>query len=147
MTTLNGRWGWARVSGQRSERGVGRVTHRGCVAFAATASVAMLVAGCASDPSSDGAGPSGGGEGVSGEPYLIGNLTHQNTTFAQLPKANTETQVAWEKWTNANGGINGHPVELTSYDTQSDNAKGVVFAKRLVEKLAARANETASAAR
>jgi branched-chain amino acid transport system substrate-binding protein len=132
MTTLNGRWGWARVSGGRAGRNGGRRSRRGRVAFAVTASVATLLAGCASDSGGGDAAPPGNAS-VSGEPYRIGNLTHQNTTFAQLPKANIETQVAWEKWTNAHGGINGHPVDLTTYDTQSDNAKGVVFAKRLVE--------------
>jgi branched-chain amino acid transport system substrate-binding protein len=104
--------------------------------------VTALVAGCSSSKSKSGATTSGGsGSGTSpaaaqptGEPYRIGNLTHQNTSFGQLPKANTATPLAWAKWTNAHGGINGHPVVLTSFDTQSDNAKAVVDAKTLVEQ-------------
>jgi branched-chain amino acid transport system substrate-binding protein len=99
------------------------------LAVVGIASLAGLVTGCADAPGTPTPAAS-----VSGDPYVIGNLTHQNTTFAQLPKANTETPLAWEKWTNEHGGINGHPVKVVSYDTQSDNAKAVVMAKQLVEE-------------
>lgn len=96
-----------------------------------------LVAGCSSSKKSGSTGASGGGSSTAAQPtgaaYKIGNLTHQNTSFGQLPKANVDTQLAWAKWTNAHGGINGHPVDVISFDTQSDNAKAVVDAKKLVE--------------
>lgn len=141
----------ARTTSAGSRRRIGRLARRSrLAALTAPVAVVALFAGCSNSSGGGGggsstdasvpstaqtptAGTSSGGGAPSGEPYRIGNLTHQNTSFGQLPKANTETQVAWEKWTNANGGINGHPVQLTSFDTQSDNAKAVVYAKQLVE--------------
>jgi branched-chain amino acid transport system substrate-binding protein len=40
---------------------------------------------------------------------------------------------AWEKWTNAHGGINGHPVKVHIVDTACDSVQGQAKAKQLID--------------
>ncbi|MBA3741407.1 ABC transporter substrate-binding protein [Sporichthya sp.] len=39
----------------------------------------------------------------------------------------------WAKWTNANGGLNGHPVQVITADTGGDPSKALTLAKNMVE--------------
>jgi branched-chain amino acid transport system substrate-binding protein len=115
------------------------LVRRGLVVAASATLIAGALGACSSSSKSNGgssatgssAAPSGA---TSGAPYIIGNLTNQNNTTFQNPIANTATPIAWEKWTNAHGGINGHPVSLISFDTQSSNAKALADAQKLVEQ-------------
>jgi branched-chain amino acid transport system substrate-binding protein len=43
------------------------------------------------------------------------------------------TAKAWEQWVNANGGINGHPVQVIVADSAGDAAKGLTVTKDMVE--------------
>lgn len=45
----------------------------------------------------------------------------------------TKVLPAWEKWTNAHGGINGHPVKVEMRDTNSDAATTLSEAKHLLK--------------
>jgi branched-chain amino acid transport system substrate-binding protein len=45
-----------------------------------------------------------------------------------------EVSQAWAQWTNANGGINGHPVKMYVEDDASDPAQNLQAAKVLVEQ-------------
>lgn len=121
----------------------GRIGVRHAAVTAATAALLAGGLGACSSSSSGGANPGSSASGsaaassgtqTSGAPYLIGNLTNQNNPGFQNPIANTATPIAWEKWTNAHGGINGHPVKLFSFDTQSTNAKALADAHTLVEQ-------------
>jgi branched-chain amino acid transport system substrate-binding protein len=121
---------------------LGVMARRGLVLAAAMA-LAGSAAACGSSgggSNSPSSGTSGGSNSASaakapsGAPYVIGNLTNRNNVTFQNPVANTATPVAWADWTNAHGGINGHPVKVISFDTQSNNAEALVDAKKLVEQ-------------
>lgn len=68
------------------------------------------------------------------EPYKIGALfavTGFNSPLGLPEKETTEMLV---DQINAKGGINGHPLQVTIYDTESDETKAVTLAKRLIEQ-------------
>jgi len=68
-----------------------------------------------------------------GDPIKIGvpaRLSGQGSiSYAGLPQAAS----SWEKWVNAQGGINGHPVQVVVGDSASDPAKGLALVKKMVE--------------
>ena len=119
---------------------LGVLARRGFAVALVAALTGTAAAACGSSASggassgSSGGSTSSGSSKLSGAPYVIGNLTNQNNVTFQNPVANTATPVAWADWTNAHGGINGHPVKVISFDTQSNNAEALVDAKKLVEQ-------------
>jgi branched-chain amino acid transport system substrate-binding protein len=68
------------------------------------------------------------------EPYRIGALFAVTgpASFLGEPERNTAEMVA--EMINEHGGINGHPIELTIYDTEANETKTVVSAKKLINK-------------
>ncbi len=45
-----------------------------------------------------------------------------------------KVQQAWASWTNAHGGINGHPVKMIVKDDAPEPVGGAAVAKELVEQ-------------
>src|SRR3954464_13442860 len=112
--------------------------HRLAVLGAVTA-VSLALAGCGSDNKAEPAATpqttpatTPGGTAATGAPIKIGTLGSYTGAQASSLGAMDDTMQAWVKWTNAHGGVNGHPVELTLYDDASDPAKAKSFAKKLV---------------
>jgi branched-chain amino acid transport system substrate-binding protein len=69
-----------------------------------------------------------------GTPIVIGSI--QDETGAGASGSFTQgadTLNAWVKWTNAHGGINGHPVKVIVLDSKNDPAVGLADAKTLVQ--------------
>ncbi|MGA1792027.1 MAG: ABC transporter substrate-binding protein [bacterium] len=68
------------------------------------------------------------------EPYKVGAIFSVTGPASWLgePERNT-AQMIVDK-VNAAGGINGHPIELIVYDTEGDETKSVLNAKKLIEK-------------
>jgi branched-chain amino acid transport system substrate-binding protein len=127
------------------------------VAILLALSLVLLVAACGSSSSSSGGTEAGttseaepaesetgetettkaegaGGEAATGEPISIGAICNcgspEGTALAQWP-----TMIeAWTKYTNENGGINGHPVKVTLVDDGGDAAKSLAAAKKLVSE-------------
>ena len=86
-------------------------------------------------PSSTGASgsPTTGGA-PSGVPYKVGIPFRQSGTSASVyQKSVPSTAMSWEKWVNAHGGINGHPVEVVLGDSGGDAAKGLSVVRKMVE--------------
>jgi branched-chain amino acid transport system substrate-binding protein len=112
-------------------------------AAAFAAAVATLVAGCSSSgkKSSSSTGTAGAGAGASassssslpGTPIKIGVIGTLSG-----PQASSSIQIAtvapaWEKYVNANGGLNGHPVQVLVEDDGGDPAKAQAAEKKLVD--------------
>lgn len=72
------------------------------------------------------------GAAATGTGIKIGTLGSCTGPQAASLGAMDDTMQAWVKWTNAHGGVNGHPVELVLYDDGNDPAKGRSFAQKLV---------------
>ena len=105
-------------------------------AILAVASAAVLIiAGCGSSSSkssqqttaSTAAGGTAGGTTIpaTGTPLVIGTIEDQTGVPGVSGRVTSGPAVmnAWTKWTNAHGGIDGHPVKLISLNDNSDPAQ------------------------
>jgi branched-chain amino acid transport system substrate-binding protein len=110
-------------------RRAGRLSRPAMLALACVLSLGGLAA-CGDDDADDSASNSG----LEGDPYVVGNLLEIKTAYTTWPAANQHAPLAFEKWVNDNGGINGRPLKVVSIDTAGDPAKGLEAAKRLIEQ-------------
>ena len=101
------------------------------------AAVVAMVSGCGSN-NDDNSG-SGGAGGSSSSPSLPGNPIKIGV-IASLSGAQASSSVqvgtvapAWADWVNANGGLNGHPVQIIVEDDGGDPAKAQAAEKKLVD--------------
>jgi len=76
----------------------------------------------------------GGGPAGAAEPYKIGGLLETSGFIATLGNPGLEGARLAVEQVNADGGINGHPLELVNINTESDETKAVTAAKRLIEQ-------------
>jgi len=90
--------------------------------------VSALVGGCASDKNTT------GGEDQGKEPYKIGAVIDISGNSSSLGVPERDTLLMLVEKLNADGGINGHPVELTILDNKSDETEAVLAVKQLIEK-------------
>ncbi|MGH3248105.1 MAG: ABC transporter substrate-binding protein [Trebonia sp.] len=107
--------------------------------FAAAALGLTLLAACSSSPSASSAGTASTGSAgtasgstASGSAINVGAIESASGAYGDplwLTMANV-----WAKWTNAHGGINGHPVNLIADDDVSNPAQGLSEAKNLVQQ-------------
>lgn len=101
---------------------------------------ALLLAGCGSDDSSSGSGGGGSGSSQSadntpeGPPIKVGTIcTCSGAQGTGLAGVRTLAE-AWVRYTNKNGGLNGHPVELVFLDDKGDATTSAQRARELVEE-------------
>ena len=79
------------------------------------------------------AGPASAAE-PEGTPIKIGFVgTQTGATLGQASTQVADAMDAWVKYTNANGGVNGHPLKLFIKDDKGDPAVGRAAVKDLVE--------------
>jgi branched-chain amino acid transport system substrate-binding protein len=97
-------------------------------------SASLFVAACGSSKSSSTTTTAKGSTAPTGTPIVIGQIAAGDVAYQ--PKSSTGKDVLemWAKWTNAHGGINGHPVEVNSRDEKGDPAVGLAAAKELIEQ-------------
>jgi branched-chain amino acid transport system substrate-binding protein len=105
--------------------------------------VATLAVGCGGSSSSgktqsqpsSGSQPSTGASSAAaptGTPVKIGLLASLTGTGGSSVKYTATTIKAWGDWVNANGGLNGHPVQISVEDSKSDPAAAIAAAQKLV---------------
>jgi branched-chain amino acid transport system substrate-binding protein len=120
-------------------------------AFAVAAMLALVLVACGSSSDSSSSGGSGGnstaaGSGSSGS-IKIGMVCECTVGFLAAGDIQTAAGVqVWAKAINAAGGINGHKVDLITYDDQGDPAKSVANAHKAIDndKVAALIDLTSS---
>lgn len=113
----------------------GSVLATGCVALAlAACSTSSSSSGGTSAASSAGtaASSSAAGTSVSGDPIKVGTIITASGSYGDAVWR--QIGPIWQNWTNAHGGINGHPVQLFVEDDQSNPALGLSQAKELVQQ-------------
>lgn len=66
-------------------------------------------------------------------PVKIGMLGSFSGVLGSITSSGPKTLAAWASYTNARGGLNGHPVKLIVADDQGDPAASMTLARRLVE--------------
>lgn len=111
----------------------------------AAAIVGLTVAGCGSSSSSStstnasGAAATGTAAAnapkstVSGTPIVVGSICSCTGPLAASLGKSLDVMQAWAKYTNANGGLNGHPVKVVTVDDAQNPAKALAGVKKLVE--------------
>jgi len=115
---------------------------RSIMALVAVTAVAAFAAGCGDDD--DESASSGGGstaasdaapaaQKTSGEPLRVGVVCACTGPVSGTTGGIPKLVEAWEKQTNATGGINGHPVKAILVDTKNDPATTVQMVKRLIQ--------------
>jgi branched-chain amino acid transport system substrate-binding protein len=103
------------------------------------AAVVALLAGCSGNGVSDDSNGSGssGGSGSSaslpGNPIKIGVIGSLSGAQASSSVQVGTVAPAWADWVNANGGLNGHPVQVIVEDDGGDPAKAQAAEKKLVD--------------
>ena len=108
--------------------------------------VALLLAACGSSSTKSSTPTTASGGGTSnttgaasasptGTPILIGTLEDQTGgSVAGTSTQGVDTMNAWVKWTNAHGGILGHPVKLVWANDNSDPAQAHSSLETLVNQ-------------
>ena len=82
--------------------------------------------------SSTAASAAASGSAASGAPINVGAVETASGSYGD-PLFLTITSV-WAKWTNAHGGINGHPVHVIAVDDAGNPAQGLSEVKTLVQQ-------------
>lgn len=123
------------------------------------AAVVLIAAACSSSSTSTGAsGPATGTSGTpatssstpasgssspatgsstsaaTGTPYVIGNIGTFSGAYASSDIGAHEAMDAWVKYTNAHGGINGHPVKMIQDDDQLNAGLALTDVKTMVQQ-------------
>jgi len=93
--------------------------------IAALAALPLLLSACA--------GPGGGdtGGGSADGPYRLGVLVALTGSYSALGEAERDATAAFVKKVNAEGGVNGRPIELTVVDSRSVESDAVNGLRRL----------------
>jgi len=72
---------------------------------------------------------------ATGAPIVLGNVgSYSAPNSANGVAVGQKAIVAWAKWVNAHGGVNGHPIKLIQKDNKGDQALAVSQVKELVEQ-------------
>jgi branched-chain amino acid transport system substrate-binding protein len=75
----------------------------------------------------------GSGQTAAGTPIRIGQIATVTVPGSPSSTVSKDVLTAWVKWTNAHGGVDGHPVELFSLDDHYNPGDGVADAQQLVK--------------
>jgi len=87
--------------------------------------VLLVIAACGSTATSNTSSKS-----ASGTPFVIGNI--ETLTGPLVPGVLLPGIDAWESWTNAHGGINGHPVKVITMDDGGSPATSLTDVQKMV---------------
>jgi branched-chain amino acid transport system substrate-binding protein len=98
----------------------------------------VLIAACGSSSSSSSDGGSqtlaAAHNGANKSPITIGSVNDITGPLGASKGGDNRTLQAWADYTNAHGGINGHPVKLVALDDQSNPTASLAAAKKLVQQ-------------
>src|SRR3954468_17959716 len=87
-----------------------------------------------SDDTSASASAAAAAAALTGSPIKIGLMSTLSGPQASSGNQGAVVAPAWADWINANGGINGHPVDVISEDDGGDPAKAQAAEKKLVDQ-------------
>jgi branched-chain amino acid transport system substrate-binding protein len=110
--------------------------------FVACVGAMLVLAACSSSSSPTSSATAGSaasasassssGSQASGTPYTIGTIAGVTGAYGPGLGGSFQVATAWEKWTNAHGGVNGHPVNIITKDDGGVPANGIAAAESLV---------------
>lgn len=97
--------------------------------LALTVAAAVALSGCGTKSETTTDKPDAGKE-----PYKIGAVFDSSGSSSSLGIPERDTVKMLVKKINDNGGINGHPIELVLEDSESDETKALLKAKKLIQE-------------
>jgi branched-chain amino acid transport system substrate-binding protein len=103
------------------------------IAAVLTFACALAACGSSSSSTSSTAATSGVASSLPGKPIVLGTICSCSGPEAASIGAVGDTLQAWVRWTNANGGINGHPVKMIVLDDGGNATTSLQDAKELVQ--------------
>lgn len=89
--------------------------------------------GSTEGPVANGPGTGGGRAADVGDPIVIGFIGYLSGLGGSALNPGRDAWVAWERSTNADGGINGHPVKVLVGDDGGEPSRSVALARDFVE--------------
>jgi branched-chain amino acid transport system substrate-binding protein len=98
--------------------------------MALASGAALLAAGCGTSASS---GSAAAGTTLTKSAIVIGNVGTYSGPSGVLNQQMPAFYQAWAAWTNARGGISGHPVKFVTIDDKNDAATAIAGVKSLVQ--------------
>ncbi|WP_368293181.1 ABC transporter substrate-binding protein [Dehalobacter sp. TBBPA1] len=99
----------------------------GSMVVALLLAVSLILGGCSSGKSSK-------ADSEAAEPYKVGAVLDISGTSSSLGTPERDTLLMMVDKINAEGGIQGHPIELIIEDNKSDETEAVLAANKLIEK-------------
>jgi branched-chain amino acid transport system substrate-binding protein len=118
--------------GTRSSSKAKAVGLGGALALAVCVSIAACGSSATSASTASGPSTSSTGATTSGSTYNVGLIETLTGPLSGDLGGEPVGLDAWEKWTNAHGGVDGHPVQVFVMDDQSNPSIGLQDAKTLV---------------
>lgn len=88
----------------------------------------------AASPAASSASEKPAAKAPSGEPYKIGFVNSFSGFMAPMGAPERDAVLLLEEKVNAEGGINGRPLKIIAYDDESNESKGVLAMKKLIEQ-------------
>jgi branched-chain amino acid transport system substrate-binding protein len=109
--------------------------HRRLVASLGAVAIALAAAACSSSSSttSSSSSPTSATK-LTGTPYVVGNIGTYSGSYASSSAGAHDAIHAWADYTNAHGGINGHPVKIVQFDDQLNSALALTDVKQMVQQ-------------
>ena len=114
-----------------ARRGHSVVRGRKLAVVGAVAALAVVAAGCGSSNNEAKANTNSSSGSGSGD-YVIGSTSDLSGPIAFEGSGLRDGISSWVKYTNAHGGINGHQIQYTPLDDQSNPTTGLANAKQLI---------------
>jgi branched-chain amino acid transport system substrate-binding protein len=99
-----------------------------------TASTGTSSSGTPAAGSAAGSTAAGSTAAPTGTPYVIGNIGTFSGAYASSGQGAHDAMQAWVKYTNAHGGINGHPVSMIQDDDQLNAGLALTDVKTMVQQ-------------
>ncbi len=114
--------------------GSARRLRRSRRATAALGTALLALTACGGGSGTSSGTPAPGGTAGGGGPIKVGSMLDETGPLNIYGSAMADATKLAIKDINAKGGVNGRPLELVSYDAQSDNAKYTQYATQLAQK-------------
>lgn len=111
----------------------GRPTRRFCLHLGVVVLVMAVTAACGGSVADSGASDVPAGPKLSGDPVKVMTMTSLNSQGPVFPMIKT-TAETYGKWINANGGIDGRPLEVIICDDQGQPTQASACARKAVEE-------------
>jgi branched-chain amino acid transport system substrate-binding protein len=105
-----------------------------CSSSSKSAGTTATTAGSSGATTGSSSSPTSGTQAATGTPLVLGAIASETTPGLPTSYDVPTTLKDWQDWVNSHGGINGHPVKVTTVDDQTDPAKSTEEANTFISQ-------------